>query len=96
MTAPTELQELRTLLAEISDLRGIEALLYWDQATYLPPKAGDGRSSQLASQKRRRDAGMRVLRIHHQPAPSEASSAAGAGGDPSDDQLPHSGAVYLY
>ncbi|MCB0073668.1 MAG: hypothetical protein KDE20_19505, partial [Caldilineaceae bacterium] len=27
MTAPTELQELRTLLAEISDLRGIEALL---------------------------------------------------------------------
>ena len=49
MTAPTELQELRTLLAEISDLRGIEALLYWDQATYLPPKAGDGRSSQLAT-----------------------------------------------
>ena len=49
MTAPTELQELRTLLAEIADLRGIEALLYWDQATYLPPKAGDGRSSQLAT-----------------------------------------------
>lgn len=48
MNEPQELGELRTALAEVSALRDVQALLYWDQATYLPEKAGEGRSRQLA------------------------------------------------
>ncbi|MCO6430915.1 MAG: carboxypeptidase M32 [Deltaproteobacteria bacterium] len=35
-------------LSEIYKLEGINALLYWDQKTYMPPKAAQHRASQLA------------------------------------------------
>ena len=36
-------------LQEISDLRAAEALLYWDQATYMPPGGAAARGRQLAT-----------------------------------------------
>ena len=33
---------------QLSDLRGIDALLGWDQSTYQPPAAAEGRSRQMA------------------------------------------------
>lgn len=44
-----KLQELRSRLTEVSDLRAAEAILYWDQATYLPPGAAEARGRQMAT-----------------------------------------------
>jgi carboxypeptidase Taq len=42
---------LKTLLAEINDINAASALLYWDQATYMPPKGAAARGRQLATLK---------------------------------------------
>jgi carboxypeptidase Taq len=44
-----KLQELKTRLAEISDLSSAESLLRWDQETYMPPGSAKVRSEQLAT-----------------------------------------------
>lgn len=41
-------QELTAYWQQLSDLGGINALLGWDQSTYLPPKAAAGRARQSA------------------------------------------------
>lgn len=43
-----KIQQLRNLLAEVSDLNYISALLGWDQQTYMPVEAAEGRGDQLA------------------------------------------------
>ena len=48
MTAEQKLQELKTRLFEISDLNGINALLGWDQTTYMPPGGAEARGRQSA------------------------------------------------
>jgi carboxypeptidase Taq len=48
MTHPAELAELKLRLREISDLHGAEAVLGWDQATYMPPGGAEARGRQLA------------------------------------------------
>ena len=48
MTHPAELVELKQRLREISDLRGAESVLGWDQATYMPPGGAEARGRQLA------------------------------------------------
>jgi carboxypeptidase Taq len=49
-THPTFLK-LKSLLAEINDLDAASALLYWDQATYMPAKGAAARGRQLATLK---------------------------------------------
>lgn len=44
-----KLQELKTRLAEISDLESAVALLAWDQSTYMPPGGASARARQLAT-----------------------------------------------
>ncbi len=44
-----KLGELRSLLMEVSDLRAAGSVLYWDQATYLPPGAAEARGRQMAT-----------------------------------------------
>ncbi|MDX2229321.1 MAG: carboxypeptidase M32 [Leptolyngbyaceae cyanobacterium bins.349] len=46
---PTAFQTLKTLLAEINDIQAAASLLYWDQATYMPPKGATARGRQLAT-----------------------------------------------
>ena len=41
-TAEQKLQELKIRLLEISDLNNINALLGWDQSTYMPPRWSRG------------------------------------------------------
>ena len=48
MTREADLAELKERLQEISDLRGTEALLGWDQATYMPSGGAPARGRQLA------------------------------------------------
>jgi len=48
MTHEAQLAELKLRLREISDLRGAEAVLGWDQATYMPPGGAEARGRQLA------------------------------------------------
>ncbi|HEX8463869.1 MAG TPA: carboxypeptidase M32 [Abditibacterium sp.] len=43
------LQELKTLLVEVNDLRSAGALLHWDQATYMPEGGAPARGRQLAT-----------------------------------------------
>lgn len=45
----TVLQELTKLLGEINDLESINALLDWDQATYMPPQGSTARGRQMAT-----------------------------------------------
>jgi len=47
-----KLKELKTRLMEIDDLRGAAALLYWDQATYMPPEGAEARGRQMATLER--------------------------------------------
>lgn len=47
--APPELDELRTRLATVHDLRAAGAVLGWDQMTYLPAQGGGARGRQLAT-----------------------------------------------
>jgi len=44
-----KLQQLKTMLGEISDLNHIGSLLGWDQQTYMPPGAAEERGQQLAT-----------------------------------------------
>ena len=48
MSHEAELAELKQRLREISDLRGAESVLGWDQATYMPPGGAEARGRQLA------------------------------------------------
>jgi len=41
--------ELKTRLTEIDDIQAAAALLYWDQATYMPPAGAAARGRQLAT-----------------------------------------------
>ena len=43
-----KLAQLKTKLAELSDLGGSAALLGWDQQTYMPPGAAEQRGNQQA------------------------------------------------
>jgi len=43
------LERLKTLLARVSDLKGAAGLLGWDQRTYMPPGAVQGRADQSAT-----------------------------------------------
>jgi carboxypeptidase Taq len=47
-TAEQKLQELKTRLLEINDLNLINALLGWDQTTYMPPGGAEARGRQSA------------------------------------------------
>ena len=47
-TAEQKLQDLKTRLLEISDLNHINALLGWDQSTYMPPGGAEARGRQSA------------------------------------------------
>ena len=44
-----QLQELKTRLTEINDIDSAAFLLYWDQATYMPPGGAAARGRQLAT-----------------------------------------------
>lgn len=44
-----KLLELKTRLAEINDIEAAASLLYWDQATYMPPGGAVARGRQLAT-----------------------------------------------
>ena len=44
-----KLKQLRSRLMEIEDLHGAASLLYWDQATYMPPE-GAGPAEDAAEQ----------------------------------------------
>jgi carboxypeptidase Taq len=45
----TKLNELRTCLLEVNDLNSANALLDWDQSTYMPPGGGAARARQSAT-----------------------------------------------
>jgi len=47
-----KLQQLKTRLMEIDDLHGAASLLYWDQATYMPPEGAEARGRQIATLER--------------------------------------------
>jgi carboxypeptidase Taq len=47
-----KLQELKNRLVEIIDLDSAAALLYWDQATYMPPGGAEARGRQMATLER--------------------------------------------
>lgn len=42
----TKLQQLKNILTEVYDLQKIDALLWWDQATYMPPGGAEARARQ--------------------------------------------------
>jgi len=44
-----KLLELKTRLSEINDIEAAASLLYWDQATYMPPGGAAARGRQLAT-----------------------------------------------
>lgn len=48
-TQPKEFQELKTRLIEVSDLNGANAVLGWDQQTYMPPGGAAARGRQTAT-----------------------------------------------
>ena len=45
----TQLQELKTRLLEVNDLNSANALLGWDQTTYMPPGGAPARGRQMAT-----------------------------------------------
>ena len=47
-----KLEQLKTILAEITDLGGAVALLGWDQQTYMPPGGAEARGNQLGTLQR--------------------------------------------
>ena len=44
-----DLEELKTRLKEIKDLNSTAAVLYWDQAAYMPPGGAEARGRQIAA-----------------------------------------------
>ncbi|MCA9417122.1 MAG: carboxypeptidase M32, partial [Candidatus Omnitrophica bacterium] len=49
MTADHALKDLREKLGELNDVAAALSILHWDQQTYMPPKAGEGRGKQIAT-----------------------------------------------
>ena len=49
MTAPPELDTLKTKLGRVHDLGKTASLLAWDQQTMMPPRGGEVRANQLAT-----------------------------------------------
>ena len=49
MTVEQKLQELKTRLLEVNDLNSANALLSWDQTTYMPPGGAPARGRQMAT-----------------------------------------------
>src|ERR1700756_3067824 len=47
MTIDNEFAELKQRLQRIEDLRNAERVLIWDQSTYMPASAAEGRGRQL-------------------------------------------------
>jgi carboxypeptidase Taq len=45
----TKLDELKSLLREVSDLNSAAGVLHWDQATYMPPGGAEARGRQMAT-----------------------------------------------
>src|SRR3981189_1793026 len=43
------LEQLKTILAEVTDVSRAAAVLEWDQETYMPPGGVGGRSDQLST-----------------------------------------------
>ncbi len=41
--------KLKVLLSEIADLNAAQAVLGWDQQTYMPPGGAEARGNQLAT-----------------------------------------------
>jgi len=56
-----KLNQLKMLLGEISDLAGVEALLGWDQQTYMPKAGAEERGSQLST----------IAKINHEKMTSD-------------------------
>jgi carboxypeptidase Taq len=48
-TSPAQFEQLQTRLAEIEDIHATASLLYWDQATYMPPGGAVARGRQMAT-----------------------------------------------
>ncbi len=44
-----KIDQLKTIMAELADLRGAAALLGWDQQTYMPPGGAEARGNQLGT-----------------------------------------------
>ena len=79
-----KLQQFKTLLAEVADLNSAQALLSWDQQTYMPPGGAEARGNQLAT----------LGKISHQKFTSEEIGKLlddlekeYAGADPDSDDL---------
>jgi carboxypeptidase Taq len=49
ITVEQKLQELKTRLLEVNDLNSANALLSWDQTTYMPPGGANARGRQMAT-----------------------------------------------
>lgn len=45
----SKLTQLKTILAEVTDLENVASLLGWDQQTYMPPGSAEGRGYQLST-----------------------------------------------
>ena len=48
-TVKNKLEQLKAVLAEVTDLSRAAALLEWDQETYMPPGGVEGRSDQIST-----------------------------------------------
>jgi carboxypeptidase Taq len=46
---PTELTQLRTRMAELSDLHSVSMLLFWDQQTVMPPAGANARAERVGT-----------------------------------------------
>ncbi len=48
-STPKPFQDLQQRLVEINDIEAAASVLYWDQATYMPPEGAEARGRQLAT-----------------------------------------------
>jgi len=48
----SKIDQLKTILHEVTDLQYVSMLLGWDQQTFMPPKGAAGRGSQLGTIRR--------------------------------------------
>jgi carboxypeptidase Taq len=79
-----KLEQLKTLLTEVADLNAVQALLGWDQQTYMPLGGGEARGNQLAT----------IGKISHQKFTSDEIGTLldnlekeFAGADPDSDEV---------
>src|SRR5947199_9732676 len=49
---PSQIEELRTRMAELTDLQSASSLLEWDQQTMMPPQGAGNRAESLATLER--------------------------------------------